>query len=136
MSLDLEKLPKYLRYAAECVKKHTYADHLEFLHAAVIVSGGKVVSIGYNGSRMNSFTREFAVNKHVNSVHAECDAILRARRKINLRGAKIYVARLTRGNRVIANSRPCEMCMCAAKLYGIKRIYYTVDERTYAVVRV
>ncbi len=99
------------------------------------MTGGSVVSIGYNSSKANSFIRAFAVTDYA-QMHAECHAVLKARKKIDLRGAKMYVARVTKVNGIVGNSRPCEMCQNAARLYGIKKIYYTIDERTYAVMRV
>lgn len=129
------QLPKNLITAVEAARAHEYEPHLEFHLAAVIVTGGSVVSIGYNSSKANSFIRAFAVTDYA-QMHAECHAVLKARKKIDLRGAKMYVARVTKVNGIVGNSRPCEMCQNAARLYGIKKIYYTIDERTYAVMRV
>lgn len=125
--------PRYIRAAIEAIDNHVYEPHLEYHLAAVIVVGGNIVSVGYNSSRSNSFIRAFGTQ--FNNMHAECNAILKARKKIDLTGSKLYVARRTLAKGVVANSQPCDMCLNAALLYGIKRIYYTVDERTHAVMR-
>lgn len=125
--------PRYVRAAIEAAREHDYDAHLEYHLAAVIVSGGNIVSTGFNSSKTNSFIKVFG-EEH-NNMHAEVDAILRARKKVDLRGSKMYVARLTRATQSPANSAPCAMCVEAATMYGIKRIYYTVDERTHAVMR-
>lgn len=129
----MSTFPRYIRSALQAIREHEYDDHLEYHLAAVIVTGGNVVSVGFNSSKANSFIREFGTK--YSNMHAECDAILRVRKKIDLTGSKMYVARLTRGACAVASSKPCEMCMGAALMYGIKRISYTVDERTYAVMR-
>lgn len=130
---EIHSHPRYLRYAIDLVREHTYEDHLEYHLASVIVAGGNILSTGYNSSKVTSFIRTFGLPR--NHMHAECDAILSARNKIDLNGAKLYVARLTvaRGN--IANSKPCDLCRHAAGMYGIKRIFYTVDNSTFAVMK-
>lgn len=130
-------LPRYLLEAVKAARENneSYDEHLEYHLAAVLVKGGQVLSTGFNGSRPNSFTRTFAASDHVFSTHAECDAILRARRKIDLRGSKMYVGRISKKICRIGLARPCDMCFEAARLYGIKRVYYTIDDSTYAVTR-
>lgn len=133
----MSSLPRHLADAVKAVfeNRFRYEEHLEHHLAALIMKGGNVLATGFNGSKLNSFTRAFAVNDYVASTHAECDAILRSRRKIDLRGSKMYVARLSKSRNVIGLARPCEMCVKAARLYGIKRISYTIDESTHAVMR-
>ena len=67
---------------------------LEYSLAAAIVSGGRVLSVGMNKQKFNSIIDVFKTNEWSN-IHAEVDAILRVRNKIDLTGSKIYVARMT-----------------------------------------
>src|SRR5438876_1187936 len=90
-------------------------------HAALIVSGGKVLSIGFNKIKRNGFITTYAHHEWCNT-HAECDAILRVRKKINLRDSKIYVARVRRDGK-LGNSKPCLMCTRVLGRYGIKKAY-------------
>jgi tRNA(Arg) A34 adenosine deaminase TadA len=102
--------------------------------AAVIVKGGKVVSIGRNKPKLNLFTVYNAHHKNIVSTHAEIDAILRVRKKINLRGADMYVARVKRtGGCGLA--APCEMCRKAIQQYGIRRVFYTDEQEGYGLLR-
>lgn len=129
----LTGFPRYLKAAIQAISENEYDVHLEYHLAAVIVIGGNIISVGHNSPKANSFIREFG--KEYSNMHAECDAILRVRKKIDLTGAKMFVARLTKVQGFIANSKPCDMCTNAAMMYGIKRIIYTVDERTHAIMR-
>ncbi len=107
---------------------------LTAFHCAILVSGGAVLSTGMNKHKLNSFVSVYAHHPDVQTIHAEVDAILQMRRKTDLTGCKIYVAKLGR-NGEVGNSAPCAMCKDALRNYGIKRAYYTIDEATYAVER-
>lgn len=107
---------------------------LTAFHCAILVSGGSVLSVGVNKHKLNSFVAVYAHHPDVQTIHAEIDAILQVRRKTDLTGSKIYVAKLGR-NGEVGNSCPCAMCCEALRNYGIKRAYYTVNETTYAVER-
>lgn len=107
---------------------------LTAFHCAILVSGGAVISVGMNKHKLNGFVTAYAHHPDVQTIHAEVDAILRVRKKIDLTGCKIFIAKLGR-NGEVGNSAPCDMCRGALKSYGIKRAYYTIDESTYAVER-
>jgi deoxycytidylate deaminase len=107
---------------------------LTAFHCAILVSGSAVLSTGMNKHKLNSFVSVYAHHPDVQTIHAELDAILQVRRKTDLTGCKIYVAKLGR-NGEVGNSCPCAMCHEALRNYGIKRAYYTVNETTYAVER-
>jgi deoxycytidylate deaminase len=104
-------------------------------HCALIYVGGSLVSTGFNKEKANSFMMAFAHHEFVQSVHAECDAILRVRKKIDLTGSRIYVAKLGRNGNV-GNSKPCPMCELVLRRYGIKRVYFTLDEDSYESERI
>jgi len=94
--------------------------------AAVIVRGGKIISVGRNKSKMHVYTTYVAHHQNVASTHAEIDAIFRARKKIDLTGADMYVARVLR-NGTCAMAAPCEMCQKVIRRYGIRRVFYTKE---------
>lgn len=90
-------------------------------HGAVIVKGGRVMSVGVNKFRNHPMIIQPEIIKTVCSVHAEVDALRKAR---DVRGATIYVARVnSRG--VSRMSRPCNHCYMALKDAGISNIVYT-----------
>jgi len=129
---------KYLLKAVELIKRHNYDDHQEYHLCAIIVAGGNILSIGFNNSKRNGFVDAFKnPDRPWSNIHAEIDAILRARKKIDLSGSKIYIARTEKVmSDMIATARPCEMCQRALRSYGIKKAYYTIDNDTYAVMKI
>jgi deoxycytidylate deaminase len=122
---------RYLRSAID-VMKEVDKGHLEYNLAAVLVSGGRILSIGYNKAGHRGLVEAYKHHPWAN-IHAEVDAVLQVRRKIDLTGSKIYVAR-SRDDGSVGHARPCDMCQAILKAYGIKRAYYTIDETSYGVM--
>lgn len=102
-------------------------------HGAVIVKGGSVIAVG-----LNSYTNDphrFPVNNsgeqkipHLDrgkqlSIHAELAAIRRVSPN-RLKGATIYIARVTR-NGELRNSAPCAGCTKELLEAGIKKVIFT-----------
>lgn len=131
---------KFLKLAINEINNHTFDDCLNFHLCAIIVGGGSVLSIGFNKMSRNSFVQHLSVdpsyNKPFINKHAELDAILRARNKIDLSGCKIYVARIKRLYKEIGMARPCVVCQNALFRYGIKRAYYTIDQENYGILTI
>lgn len=93
-------------------------------HGSVIVKGGRVISTGMNKDRSHP---RIVSSEHIKdhcSVHAEIDAIKKAK---DVSGATIYVARVNK-NGVARDSRPCNRCYEVIKSNGIKKIVYTTSE--------
>lgn len=88
-------------------------------HGAIIVKGGRVLSVGINTQRN---TPADSIPYEDVAVHAE-EAALRAIGG-QARGAKIYVARKMKDGSS-GLSRPCDRCYRAIKDAGIKEIIYT-----------
>lgn len=124
---------RYLKIALDTLRGMELDPNLNAHHAAIIVSGGNILSIGVNKFKKNGFIKSFQHHDYCNT-HAECDAVLRVRRKIDLTNAKIFVARLRRDGQV-GNSKPCPMCENVLERYGIRRVFYTVDNKTHAVMK-
>lgn len=93
-------------------------------HGSVIVKGGRVISTGINKERSHP---RIVSSEHIKdhcSVHAEIDAIKKAK---DVSGATIYVARVNKRG-VARDSRPCNRCYEVIKNNGIKKIIYTTSE--------
>ena len=93
-------------------------------HGSVIVRGGSVIATGVNKDRNHP---AIVSEEHIKtdcSVHAEIDAIKKAK---DTSGATIYVARVNRRGQA-RDSRPCSRCYAAIKDSGIKKIVYTTSE--------
>lgn len=135
VELNLVSSNRFFKIALNAVNDIDDKDpNLMSYHGAVIVRGGQILSIGVNKCKKNGFIKAYAHHDFCNT-HAECDAILKARKKIDLTNSKIYVLRVRRDGK-LSNSRPCAMCLKAMKHYGIKRAFYTIDNDTYAVMKV
>ena len=117
---------KILNKAFNIAKNHPHKDRLQSLHAAIIYRGGSILSIGINKPKRNRYVDLHAHHPDCN-MHAEIDAILKIRKKINLKGAKIMVARAKKDDMLPGNSKPCIMCSSIIKNHGIKRVYYTIS---------
>jgi tRNA(Arg) A34 adenosine deaminase TadA len=132
---ELITYPRGLEKAIACLECHINEEidlsSLKSFHCAVIYSGGKLLSTGFNSDKLNSFVTTFAHHSAAR-MHAEVNAVLLARKKIDLRGAKMYVAKIGR-NGELGNSKPCAMCMQALKLYGIKRVTYTMGDNNFDI---
>lgn len=134
---------KHLQLALQYAKEHTYHDSLDYKLCAIIVSGGSVISVGYNKRNTNAFVEHYADQvkgqgrDFCMSTHAEQDAVLLSRYKTDLTGSKIFVARLRRHKTMdpIAMARPCAICENVLKAYGIKRAYYTIDNDHYGIMK-
>ncbi len=145
---------KYLKRAVSLCVEHKHDDALKSKHCAILVMGGTVLSVGYNRHKIHGMIIKFRRNQHTCTIHAEMDAILKATQGItnnskegSLRGAKLFVARVRWKNLcakkeeedntqeslpVIGNSQPCPMCACIIHTYGIKKVYFTLDNETEA----
>lgn len=132
---------KFIRIADQYARAHEYNDKQDFRLAAVIVRGGNVISVGYNKHNTNSFVEHYTdiargKRSYCLSTHAEMDAVLKGREKTDLRGCKIFVARVRLDNDELGMSRPCEICQHILFNYGIKKAYYSIDNSTYGVMKV
>jgi len=87
---------------------------------SVITLKDKVIAMGYNKNK----THPKAPNafKHI---HSEFDAIIKAPKNL-LRGASIYVYRITKGNNR-GLSKPCKTCLDFIRKSGIKKVVYSTE---------
>jgi len=131
---------KHLRKAEKLALEHEFDKGLEFFLCAIIVKGGKILSTGFNKKATNAFVEHFADRArghrdYCMSTHAEQDAVLRARGKIDLRGSKIFVARIkTSGGMGMA--RPCSMCEHVLYNYGISKAYYSISDTEFGEMKI
>ena len=110
---------RWLDLAANLAKSYTVS---RYKHGAVIVKGGRIISTGVNKIRNHPdlFDDESLIKKE-SHVHAEIDAI---KKVSDLRGAKIYIARINRSGQQRL-SRPCDNCYNYIVDSGITKIVYT-----------
>ena len=95
---------------------------------AVIFNKGKFISSGHNyGCRSIKHHLE-KFRKEKTSIHAEVDAIIRARQ--DLKGASILVVRVNNQNQ-FRLSKPCLHCFSYLRHIKIKWCYYSINEFPY-----
>jgi len=131
---------KYLKSAEKLALEHEYDELLGYYLCALIVKGGNILSVGFNKKSTNGFVEHFAdlvrgERDYCLSTHAEMDAVLRARGKLDLRGTKIYVVRI-KPSGGLGMAKPCEICEHVLFNYGIRRAYYSINDNEYGVMKV
>lgn len=115
---------KYFELARVESEKSTYDQKI----GAVIISGNKVLSKGYNKLRHCIRGKRFAPWE--NSIHAERDCC-RKLNKEQIKGSYIFVYRENKKTGNPALAKPCDGCMKLIKFLGIKRVYYTTNKYPY-----
>jgi deoxycytidylate deaminase len=121
--LKLFNIAKALALTSEHEKAHI---------GAVIVCGKDVVSVGVNGNKSHPLQKQynkyrFDDDRASHLLHAELDAIIRARPYIKNGNASIYIYRVLR-NGEIGMSKPCAGCERALNDYRIHNIFYTTEQ--------
>lgn len=126
--MHLPELPGFFRVALRAIECAGRDPALTAWVGAVIVRGGAVIGSGANRIGTNTFVHRTWPRHRTAcvSVHAEIDAIFKTRRRVDLRGCRMYVVRVTRAG-ITAGSRPCTMCMDLLGRYGFTDVNYTVD---------
>lgn len=95
----------------------------------IIFNKKKILSVGYNQVRSSTKIHpKYLAFKE--SVHAEVDAIIKARKE--LKGASLLVVRVNKKHQ-LRNAKPCNKCMEYIKEIGIKRIYYSISEEPFII---
>jgi deoxycytidylate deaminase len=141
---------RYFKLAVKNALANNYDEFLDYHLCAVLVSGGSIISVGFNKRNTNAFVEHYtdlvrgANRTYCLSTHAEMDAIVQARAKTDLRGSKMYIARIlapttpttNKGGRGLGLARPCKICQEILSSYGIKKAFYTIDDQTFGVMSV
>lgn len=128
--MELLEASKSLKSKFETAKKIASKSSFRFKHGAILISGGRIISTGYNLSTFNSFGRRFVQNPAKASLHAEISCILGVSRK-NTQGATVLVVRTK--NDSFRLSKPCDMCMSVLSFVGIKKVIYSISDEEYGV---
>ena len=100
-------------------------------HGALLVRGASVINVSENKNSFCGFGRRFRngdIQLGHATVHAELGAILGIERRTT-EGAEIYVARVGKKGD-LKMSKPCPMCEAALRHVGIKRVVFTINNKT------
>ena len=137
----MTKIDKFIQIAAN----EALNSKQTFRHGAVIIGpGGKMICSGYNkGNRTKILDKVFTCT------HAEIDVL---NKLINnylwpkygknyrkyCKRYSIIVVRIESNSTTLrtAFSKPCYYCSKMLYLYGLKRVYYTLDEKNIEIVKI
>jgi deoxycytidylate deaminase len=103
--------------------------------AAAIVHKNKIVSVGFNQYKTHPFAVEYAKNSEANTLHAETDAILKAKRKLTekeLRKSTLIVVRMKKDHvhrSIFGIAKPCCGCSKCIVDHGIGTVIYTLNSK-------
>jgi deoxycytidylate deaminase len=110
------------------VKEAMQSSHT-FRLGCIIFKGKKIISKGRN-YKLKFTKAKSTYLKWPASIHAELDAIMRAR--ITLKGTNLIVVRINKNGKFLL-SRPCPYCLQLIQHYGIKRIIYSNSSYPYLI---
>lgn len=97
---------------------------------AAIVKKNRIVAIGTCQYKSHPYQKLFGRNDKSIYLHAEIDAILKAKRRgIDLTKTDMYVIRVKHleDNFVYGLAKPCSGCSKAILAEGIRQVYYSED---------
>lgn len=104
-----------------------------FKHGAVLVRGGSVINVAHNQCVHSKLAERFKKHNGWATRHSEINVILGVNRKVTT-GADVYVVRVNNTGE-LKNSRPCNMCIDTMKFVGIGRVFYSISDNEYGVIR-
>lgn len=113
---------KIIRAAIKNANRSTFRQRL----GAVIFSGNKVHSCGFNKAKSHPITKPY---HEFGTIHAEIDALINATEP---EGKDILVVRITK-TKGISTSKPCRMCSQILMHHKINKVFY-IDRKGNLVV--
>lgn len=116
----------FLKLAIDEAQKSNHKQRV----GCVIFNKKILLSKGYNTTQKSVKKLHPRYQRFPNSVHAEVDAIIKARKY--LKGSTLLVIRINKNNQ-LRISKPCFNCMTYINHVGIKNIYYSIDRFPYIV---
>ena len=115
------RMDRLIEFAKEEAQKSEY----EIKLGCIIFDKNKIVSKGHNYRQksIKSLTKKFL--KWENSIHAEVDAIIKAR--VDLKGLSMLIVRINNQGE-LRFAKPCNHCRGYIDHVGIKKIYYSIKD--------
>lgn len=109
---------RWVKFALKKARMHRIS-RFRCRHVAVVVRGGRLLSIGYNHTKAGRLFDPIFEDK---GYHAEIDALERLSDE-ELDGAVLYVVGMTRQGKIL-NSRPCFRCQVVLERLPLKDVLY------------
>jgi len=114
-----------LLFAAKIALPDNFKDWRGFWLGAVGIRKDGTMVYSKNGTFFSTAVDDYQA---IPQVHAEG----RVLRKMDF-GGTLYVARVSREDRSLKMARPCRMCQVRIKSKGIKKVYYTINNKQYGI---
>jgi len=114
-----------LLFAAKVALPDDGKDWRGFWIGAVGIRKDGTMVFSKNGAFFSTTVNDYQA---VPEVHAEG----RVLRKMDF-GGTLYVARVARKDRSLQMARPCGMCQVKIRSKGIKKVYYTINDKQFGV---
>lgn len=119
-------MKRHKKYIAFCLKKAKQNRIENYRHAAAIIKGGRIISVGTNSNKPGCLIDPIYENK---GVHAELNALCKLSEK-QIKGSIMYVAGWSKANNMIT-SKPCPKCQEYIKKFDLKAVYYSMPNGEY-----
>jgi deoxycytidylate deaminase len=111
-----KKIKNYFEVAAKLA--FSRQDERSFFHGAIGVRKDGAIVHAINGS------------SKIPTRQAHCEYRLSTKLDV---GSVVYLVRIRRDGSM-ANSKPCHNCAKAMRSVGVKRVYYSIEEKEYGVM--
>jgi len=108
--------------------------------AACVVHRNSIIAFGTNCMKSHPFQARYGKNDDSVYLHAETSAIKNALKYISLEELSkctLYISRVkyedTKKNKLLfGTAKPCPGCFRCINTFNIKKVYYTLDNQSYA----
>ena len=122
---------RYMELASRLANSSSSPD---YRHGALLVRGSNIIGLSTNKNRHASFGNRFRDRNCGHATqHAELGCVLGIDRRKTM-GSIVYVCRIgKRGD--FRLSKPCSMCAAVLRHVGVKKVYYSIDDKTMGVYK-
>ncbi len=124
--MNSEDYPYWLTFARNISKHSNYRTQV----GCVLVKGNHPISVGFNRAKYNKVYG----NPWRKSIHAESNAIMTSG-KDKVKKCTAYIYRETKDGKS-GMARPCGDCMARLKLFGAKKVIYSISEYPYYMMEI
>lgn len=125
---------RHKRYMILAAKMAENSPSTDYRHGAVLIRGSNIIGLSTNKNRLASFGNRFRERNCGHATHhAELGCVLGLDRS-KTTGTTMYVCRIGKSGEMRL-SKPCSMCAAALRHVGVKRVFYSIDNKTMGVYK-
>mgnify|MGYP001959706850 FL=1 len=122
---------RYMELAARLANESCSPD---YRHGALLLRGSNIIGLSTNKNRHSRFGNRFRDRDCGHATqHAELGCILGIDRR-KTKGSVMYVCRIGKKGD-FRLSKPCSMCQSVLRYVGVKKVYYSIDNKTMGVYK-